>query len=378
MSLSRRSFLRGAGLGAATLALPAITARGHEAWTAEPWLTGPLVAPDAIRLDSNENPVGPPRAAFDAIRGAFDEAGRYPYYVSEPVLDALAAAVGVPRDHLVLGCGSAEILRMAVDAFTTRERGLVTAAPTYEAPTNRARILGVPLHAPPLDAALRLDLDAMCGLAGQAGLVFFCNPNNPTGTLYGGPAMRDAVARALRASPDVIVLVDEAYHEYVEDPTYESMVPLALAEPRVIVSRTFSKIYGMAGIRLGYGIGQPATLRRMLPHRLGNSVNLFAAAAGAASLGDAGHVARERARNSEAREYTRRFFTDLGYAVTPSHTNFVLIRIDRPVGPVRDACREKGVLVGRAFPPLGTHLRVSIGTMDELRRGLPVIREVLS
>jgi histidinol-phosphate aminotransferase len=379
MILSRRTFLRGLGAGTTALTLPAVTARGLEAATAEPWGGdwNSTAAPDVLRLDSNENPMGPPRAALDAVRAEFSEAGRYPYYASEPVLDRLAVVLGVPKDHLILGCGSAEILRMAVDAFTGPRKALVTAAPTYESPTNRATVLGVSVIAPPLDRSLRLDLDAMCGQASQAGLVFFCNPNNPSGTLHGADDMRDAVRTVLRRSPDAVVLVDEAYHEYVDDPSYQSMIPLALAEPRVVVSRTFSKIYGMAGLRLGYGIGHPDTLARMTRHRLGNSVNLAAAAAGAACLRATGHVARERARNREVREYTRRFFQAAGYDVGPSHTNFVLVHIGRPVTPVRDACRDKGVLIGRAFPPLDHYMRVSIGTMEEMRKGLPVIKEVL-
>jgi histidinol-phosphate aminotransferase len=379
MFLSRRSFLRGIGLGTTALALPAISARGLEAAMAEPWLDLAAIAPpDALRLDSNESPVGPPRAALDAIRAEFGEAGRYPYYSEDPVAERLGQTLGMPADHVLMGCGSGEILRIAVDAFTGPSRGLVTAAPTYEAPAGRARTLGIPLEALHLDRSLRLDLDAMCDRARGAGLLFLCNPNNPTGTLHAGSDMRDAVDRALRTSPDLVVLVDEAYHEYVEDPGYESMIALALANPRVVVSRTFSKIYGMAGLRLGYAIGHPETLARMRRHRLSNSVNVLAGAAGVASLGVPGHVAQERARNRAAREYTAGFFERAGYAPAPSHANFVLFNIGRDVRPVREACRQKGVLVGRAFPPLDTWLRVSIGTVEEMERGLPLIREVLS
>ncbi len=291
MAVSRRSFLRAMGAGSAALAIPTVSARGREAATVWRDRSVPihLLAGD-IQLDSNENPYGPAPAALEAIRGTFTEACRYPGRTDDILTSAIAAHLGVPTDSVLLGSGSGEILRMSVDAFTSPEHGLVTAAPTFELPTDRATVLGVPVITVPVDDRLRLDLETMASASASAGMVFLCNPNNPTATVHGGTAIKSAIERILRMSSDVIILVDEAYHEYVDDPAYESMIPLALREPRVVVARTFSKVYGMAGLRVGYAVGAPTTLARMAINVLPNNVNVLAGAAGSASLESKGHA----------------------------------------------------------------------------------------
>jgi histidinol-phosphate aminotransferase len=237
--------------------------------------------------------------------------------------------------------------------------------------------LGLPSIAVPVDQALRLDLDAMIGASPGAGLVFLCNPNNPTSTVHGADTMRSAIDRILKASPDVIVLVDEAYHEYVDDPSYQSMLPLALTEPRVLVSRTFSKIHGMAGLRLGFAVGRPETLRRVRPRVLPSNVNVLVASGAMASLGVAGHVEREHARNLEAKRFTVGFFESAGYTVASSQANFIMADIRQSVVGFREACRKKNVLIGRPFPPLTNYARVTIGTMEEMKAATEVFGEVL-
>jgi histidinol-phosphate aminotransferase len=171
--------------------------------------------------------------------------------------------------------------------------------------------------------------------------------------------------------------MDEAYHEYVPDPTYKTAIPVAIENPRVIVSRTFSKVYGMAGLRLGYAVGQKTTLDRLRRYRLGNNVNVLAAASGIATLPDRDRVAREVELNAEAREFTTKAFADMGYPSLPSQANFVMVNIRRDVKAFQDGCRQHNVLVGRTFPPLTTYARVSIGTMDEMRQAVDVFRKVL-
>jgi histidinol-phosphate aminotransferase len=387
MPLSRRSFVRAVGLGGAgVMTAPLIGARGREALAAD--LRAGLGAPTSatgaagvIRLSSNENPRGPCAAALDGLRGALGEASRYPFAPPEELRAAIAAAHGVRVENVLLGCGSTEVLRMAVDAFTSPTRALVTAAPTFEEPAARAEVIGAPVRAVRVDAGLRLDLAAMTAAAamgGGAGLVFVNNPNNPTGTLHGARAIADFVRRTLAAAPGTTILIDEAYHEYVEDPAYSTAMPIALENPRVIVSRTFSKVYGLAGLRVGYAIGQPATLQALARHQLGMDVNVLAAAAARAALGDHELAARERRLNHEAREFTRRFFESAGYAVAPSRANFLMADIRRDAKRFQEACRAHDVLVGRPFPPLATHTRVSIGTMDEMRAAVDVFRRVLA
>jgi len=379
MEVSRRSFLRAMGAGSAAIAIPTVSARGREAATA--WRGGSvplrLLAGD-IQLDSNENPYGPAPSALDAIRGTFTEACRYPGRTDDMLTSAIAGHLGVPADSVLLGSGSGEILRMSVDAFTNHEHGLVTAAPTFELPTDRATVLGIPVTAVPLDDRLRLDLDTMAAASASAGMVFLCNPNNPTATVHGGAAIKSTIERILRMSTDTIILVDEAYHEYVDDPAYESMIPLALREPRVVVARTFSKVYGMAGLRVGYAVGAPPTLERMAVNVLPNNVNVLAGAAATASLEARGHARTQAAKNHEARRFTLEYFTSRGFTGTPSQTNFVMVDLRQDMRPFRVACREQGVLVGRPFPPLLTHVRISIGTAEEMQRAVEVFEKVLS
>lgn len=376
MVLNRRSFLQSLGAaGAATTLLPLVQGRGLEAAMHAP--RGAFAATD-VRLDSNENPNGPAPEVLQALGQWFGEAGRYPDFVAADLRTRLAAHLGVPEDHVLLGCGSGELLKVSVEAFVAPDRHAVTAMPTFETVQSRATALKLPFRAPQVDRNLRIDLDAMVAAAPGSGLVFFCNPNNPTGTIHPTDAIEDATMRVLRSAPEAIVLIDEAYFEYVEDPGYRSMIPLALAERRVLVLRTFSKVYGMAGLRLGHVIGHPETLARIRPHLAPNNVNVLAAAAAMATLSLEGHVRREVARNRAVRERSVKFFTDLGYAVVPPAGNFLMVDVRRPAPAFRDACRAQGILVGRPFPPLDTYARISLGTAEEMSRAEAVFRQVLA
>ena len=382
MGLSRRSFVRTLGLGgAAALAAPEwISARGREGLTGLDleWAQGQAAVPEtAIRLNSNENPNGPARAAVEAMREAFSRASLYPGASAGQAQAAIARHHKVGEDHVLLGCGSAEILRMSTLAAVGAGRALLTVSPTFEDPVRHARLVGAEVIEIPVDARLRIDLDALLSRAAGAGLVFLCNPNNPTGTVLGASDVTAFVSRVTSGSTATI-LIDEAYHEYVEDPAYATAIPLALENPRVIVARTFSKVYGLAGVRLGYAIGRPEALEPLRRHRLGNAINVLASAAGIAALSTAGHVERERALNRDARDFARKTFDALGYPSEPSHTNFVMVDIKRPARAFIDGCRTRGIQVGRLFPPLLTHARVSIGTMPEMRKAAEVFRAVLA
>jgi histidinol-phosphate aminotransferase len=384
MPLTRRTFVKSLGVGGVgALSMPLIAARGHEApeFVADGAERLRAGMPRALRLDSNENPNGPGESALSAIRAMFGEAPRYPDLPSADLRDAIARRHGVKPENVILGCGSGEVLRMATYAFTSPARALVTAAPTFEDPGKHAEVIGAPVRAVPVTGTLHLDLAGMaraCGNGQSAGLVFLCNPNNPTATLHGASAVRDFATTVTSRSPETTILIDEAYFEYVEDPSYATAIPLALENPRVVVARTFSKIYGMAGLRLGYAIGQAATIKGMQRHKLSNGVNVLAAAAALTTLGDDEHVARERKANREARDFTQRFFESLGYKVTPPQTNFLMVDVRRGAKEFQDACRKREILVGRPFPPLKTQARVSIGTMEEMQRAVEVFRQVLS
>lgn len=378
MPISRREFVSALGLGSASLLTPPfIGSRGHESRMAE-WHGAREASAGLIRLDSNENPNGPGARALDAVRAMFSEANRYPGSPERELVAAIAHEHGVKEENVVLGCGSSETLRLCVEAFVTADRHLVTGAPTFELPANVAKTLGRRVSAVPVDAKLRLDLEAMAREARGAGLIFLCNPNNPTATVHGEAAVRDFVAQVHRDSPATMILIDEAYHEYVDESSYKTAIPMALADPRVVVSRTFSKVFGMAGLRAGYAIAQADTARAMQPWRLTLGVNALALAAATASIGDHDHIAIEQKRNREAKAFTRAFFEKAGYTVGASDTNFLMIDLKRDMRPVREACQKEGIAVGRPFPPLNNHLRVSIGTMDEMRKATVVLAKVLA
>lgn len=364
-----------------------LAARGHEAYVAELQAQGrnpqPPAPPGAreIRISSNENPLGPGRRVLDAISGEFGEAGRYPFNSTPSdrnLVEALAAHHKVKPENITLGAGSQEILKSAVRAFTSPERGLVTATPTFENPTSLARRMGHPVKEIQVDAAFKLDCDGMIAAAPGAGLVFFNNPNNPTATVHGEKTVADFVSRVRSASPNTAILIDEAYHEYVTDPAYKTAVPLALATPGVAVARTFSKAYGMAGMRIGYAIGHADTIRQIARFKMPYNVSVFGVSAAMAALADPAHLEAERARNAEVRNFTTKVLKDLGCECTTSECNFVFVGISRPAQEFRAACARQGVMVGRDFPPFAqSHARISIGTMDEMTRAAEVFRAVL-
>jgi len=385
MPVSRRSFLTTLGGGTAGLiAAPLITWRGHEALLAfqqapEPRSERLLASrPGMIRLDSNENPNGPGRRALDAIAAHFAMSNRYPVKEADDLVQIIAKLHGVTPANVILGCGSGELLRAAVQAFTSPAKGLVAPEPTFESPGNFAKLLKVPVMAPKVDATLSLDLDAMADAARGAGLVYFCNPNNPTATVHGKSDVVAFVERVNRESSDTAILVDEAYHEYVADPAYGTMVPVALENPRVVVTRTFSKVFGMAGLRAGYAIGHPATLKSISPWLLGSNVNQLVLAAAAVAVGDRAHIADEQRKNREARAFTRKFFETAGYTVHGAEANFLMVDIHRDAHAFKLECAKHNVAIGRRFPSLATYARVSIGTMAEMKKAVGVFHTVLS
>jgi len=196
--------------------------------------------------------------------------------------------------------------------------------------------------------------------------------------VHGIKTVTDMVERIRKASPDTVILIDEAYHDYVTDPSYESAVPLALSTPNVFVARTFSKAYGMAGMRIGYAIGMADTVKPLAKLKMPYNVSVFGTAAAIASLNDPQHIDDERKRNTEVRAFTVQALQDMGTKPADSQGNFVFVDIGRPAKDFRDACAKSGVMVGRDFPPFEkTHCRISIGTMDEMKKAVEVFRTAL-
>ncbi|HEV8599571.1 MAG TPA: aminotransferase class I/II-fold pyridoxal phosphate-dependent enzyme [Gemmatimonadales bacterium] len=384
MALSRRSFLAtlGAG-GVGVLAAPHLGWRGHEALLAQGAAArraDRLLAarPGVIRLDSNENPNGPGERVYAVIRRHLSEANRYPVRSEDDLAAAIARVHGIQPENIILGSGSGELLRAAVSAFTSRDRALLSPEPTFEAPAAWAKFIGAPVFAPRVDAELRLDFDAMVKDGRGAGLSYLCNPNNPTATVHSRADVTAYVDRVGQLSPETTILIDEAYHEYVDEPSYGTAIPLALANSRVVVTRTFSKVFGMAGLRVGYAVGQPATLAKMAAWLLGSNVSQLSLVAAAATVGDTRHIALEQRRNRATRAYTREFFEGAGFRVARSDANFMMVDIRRDAKEFKLACIKRDVAVGRQFTSLPTWVRVSVGTLPEMKKALQVFRTMLA
>jgi histidinol-phosphate aminotransferase len=395
MSVSRRGFLQGLGVGKHSHAGAWMAARGHEEAMAEAMQQGrqggarmrPNVPPgtEVIRISSNENPLGPGKAAIDAILGKFPEANRYPF--NSTPLDAdleilIAKQNQAKRENVVLGVGSHELLKNAARVFMSPTKHLVIPSPTYGDPAGFAQnVLKYTVKSAPVnEKTLKTDLSALLPLVKGAGLVYLCNPNNPTGTINSAQEIKDFVAEVKKASPTTAILIDEAYCDYVSDPSYQTAFAVALATPGVVVARTMSKAYGMAGVRIGYAIGDAATIKKMAAYRMPYNVNTFGVAAAVASLKDPQHIKDEAARNKAVRDFTIKTFADMGYTSTDSQTNFIFTDIGKTMtaAQFRDGCAAKGVMVGRDFPPLEKQwARISLGTMEEMQKAADVFRSVL-
>jgi histidinol-phosphate aminotransferase len=382
MSVSRRGFVRTVGIGSAGLSTSFIIGRGREAMAFEDSAT--IQPPDDkgfIRISSNENARGPGRTAVDAIKGAVSpRMGRgYPPDYTGDLVETIATTFGVARDRVIVGTGSGPILEAATRAFCAMDKPLVTAAPTFATCEQTARRMGVPVKVIQVDRSLGLDTEAMAAAATGAGLVFFCNPNNPTGTVHNAAAVEKFVRRVTQASPGTRILIDEAYFDYVHDSAVKTAAPLTQELPGVFITRSYSKAHGMAGLRLGYAVGQAETMQAISRAWGLGSINTLTAAAGIASLKDTAHIAEERAENARVRDFTLQAFRDMGFEGTDSNTNCIFVDLKRPAKEFREACEAQKVQVGRDFPPFEkTHSRISLGTMEEMKRAVQVFRRVLT
>ena len=382
-AISRRNFARLLAAGAACAVAKTQLARAREATTHPVALPAakPLAAPKMVRLSSNENPYGPSPRALKAMTDAFGITWRYPDEHADLLTEALAKADGVSRDQILLGDGSGEILKLCAAAFTgpdtANEDGggpLVVADPTFEAILHHASVAGASVTKIPLTPAFGHDLPKMMAAA-RGGLVYICNPNNPTASITPRNEMREFIEKTPRQT---IILVDEAYHHYVDSRDYETVIPLIKDHPNLLVARTFSKIYGMAGLRCGYCVGQKETINRMRPHQSWDSVNVLALAAAIASLDDPDQVAQGRRRNRETKAFLATELNAMGYKQIPSQANFVMIDVKRPVPPLIQALKERHVQVGRLFPTLPNHLRLTIGKKTEMESFLSAFRQVMA
>ncbi len=352
--------------------LPAATALRFTGAAAQ--ASPPAAAPAAaVRLSANENPYGPAPSASRALAASVETAWQYPSTQAAALKSLIAAREGLTPEHVMLGEGSGEILRIAAIAFANGEGEVVTPWPTFAFLPEYARRLGATVREVPLDEAMNHDLPAMdAAIGARTRLVYVCNPNNPTGTFLEGDALRPFVSAASRRAP---VVVDEAYADLVEDWRRHTLTDRILADEDVIVTRTFSKLHGLAGLRVGYALSRPALIQRLERYRV-SMMNLPGLAAATASYEDLEFQAWSRRKIREALALTTATLDELGRPHTGAGpVNFVFFDTGGPLAAFAAAMREQGYLVGRPFPPYENWCRVSMGTIEQMAAFAQVLRK---
>jgi histidinol-phosphate aminotransferase len=328
-----------------------------------------------IDLSSNENPYGPSPRALEAMTRSQPVAGRYPDAAEQRVVEAIARHHATLPERVVLGCGSSEVLRLCDAAFLGPGRTVVAAEPTFEAVLHYAKVTRAEAVQLPLTAEFRHDLTAMARACdSRTGLVYVCNPNNPTGTIVQGDAL---LAFLQQVPPTAVVVVDEAYHHFVEDPAYRSAASLVDRFPNLVVSRTFSKVYGMAGMRLGYALASAANAEALRAHAAWSNANVAALEAALASLADPDHAARQRELLNGTRRALCRALDQERRRYIPSETNFLMIEVGGDVKPLVPAFEARGIRIGRRFAAMPGWLRVTIGRPEETEAFLAALRELV-
>jgi histidinol-phosphate aminotransferase len=355
---SRRDFGRLAALLTAGASLPFY----NEATLAQGLSAGPNLPPDAVRINANENPMGPCPEAADAIHKIVSQGGRYLYNETSEFVEVLADVEGVPKSHVMPFAGSSDPLHRAVLAFTGPDKSYIVADPGYEAGRRAAEFVGAKTISVPLRKDFAHDVHAMAQADPNAGLIYVCNPNNPTGSVTTKEDIEYLVAHKPK---DAIVLLDEAYIHLSK--TAEPGSPLVAADKDVIILRTFSKLYGMAGLRAGAALGRPELIAKLRGYGAG-ALPITGMVGAIASLKTKGLVEQRRKIITQIREETVEWLDKRGFGVLPSEANMIMIDVRRPGREVSSALLKEKVAIGRSWPSMPKHVRVSIGTRDEMAK----------
>jgi histidinol-phosphate aminotransferase len=372
---SRRRFVGGvaAAVGAMGLRPGAeLFAQGQT-----PQFTGGDAEYDAfVKLASNENNWGPPDSVMKAMNGAWKYANRYGYPDGN-VNQVIAEHHGVRRENILLTAGSGEGLNVMATTYLKPGLKVLGVSPSYASVFQQAANVKADSIQLPLDKDYRQNISQLIETtnrhAREIGFVYMCNPNNPTGVVVTAKEIKDLLDNIPKDMP---VLIDEAYHHYVDDPAYGTAIPYVLEGRPVVVARTFSKIAALAAMRIGYSVAPPQMIRDMRIYA-SNSVNVLAKWGAVASLKDPAAQADVKNKTISMRNNTTKVLESWGYATIPSQTNFFMVSLgDRMVQPVIEEFRKKGILVGRPFPPMLNHLRVSVGTPEDMEKFIKAFKEI--
>lgn len=366
--MNRRGFLKaGITVGAAGAVSSMFSGRAFVGTRAESLAVSPANATGAIiRLNSNENALGMGPVARKAVLDGIQEANRYPFAYADALSKQLAEHHKVPAGCITLGCGSAEILQMVTQAYDTSGALIIIADPTFESVAEYAAPLPAKLVKVPLRADYSHDIGRMRELANAHPgpvLVYICNPNNPTGTITDCREIEDWI----RAAPSrVTFFMDEAYYELAKDPRFYSFSEHASKTDNIIVAHTFSKVYAMAGMRQGYSISTPATRKRLMAYSTGNGVNHLALLAASASLRDKDFLKESLAANERSLKILLGTLDELKITHLPCETNFVMFKLNGRIQDFNRRMAEQNIRVGRPFPPMEDHCRVTLGLESEM------------
>jgi histidinol-phosphate aminotransferase len=364
MPITRRNLFHGLAAAGTVIAasprsLGALVPSEAQPRHATPSAAGPIL------LNRNENAYGPSEKVQDVIRKATSYSGRYARGEYDVLRNKLADVHKVKLEQIVLGSGSTEVLRMSA-AFLGPNRKLLVPDPTFPALANYAAANGIEVAKVPLTRTHEHDIEAMLARADSStGLVYICNPNNPTGTLTPRKNLESFIGKLPATA---MILIDEAYHHFVSaTSSYESFLDHPLDDPRIIVARTFSKIYGLAGLRVGYSVSTPEVAKRFSALHLPNDITILSIKAAIAALDDTAYVHMGVKRNADDRQEFMNQVNARMLRAIDSHTNFAMLNPGRPVPDVLAHLEKNGVLIAPPIPAMDKYVRVSLGTPSEMR-----------
>ena len=329
---------------------------------------------EVIKLASNENPFGCSEAAKQAIVNELANTSLYPDGAAVALTEALAEHLGVGKDQLIFGAGSDEVILMIARAFLVPGDETIMADETFPQYKHNAEIEGAKIIEVPLKDG-RHDLPAMLAqVTDKTKIIWICNPNNPTGTIV----TKDELDAFMAKVPaHVLVVLDEAYCEYIDDPAYPNGIDYVKRYPNVIALRTFSKIYGLASLRIGYGIGRPEIIRFVNQVREPFNTTRYAQAAAKAALADTAFIAECKRRNAEGLAYLKAEFDRLGLSYFEPYGNFVMFDAGRPSQAVFEALLRKGIISRARWTHYPTHIRITVGSSEQNRKFIEALEQVL-